>query len=214
MGSTKYSWTSGKTEIRAKVVPDCRQITIWVGRGHAALPFGRVSHEPRATLQALRRAGLDPATRREFPTLPPLALPVEVAAEIDKLSIEWKERNDQDQQERAARLASIEGLQELRTALKDHDRYQEQFVDMMEDELNDGVNPPRHPTANIPELRERYPRAAAYLRAEEWSGAHHYAKATAGKRAMEAILAGEDHGQAIATMETAWSDHVNEHIWD
>lgn len=49
---------------------------------------------------------------------------------------------------------------------------------------------------------------------DDWSGAAHYAKAGAGRRALERIINGEDHNTVIEEMEAEWSSHCREHIFD
>lgn len=106
------------------------------------------------------------------------------------------------------------GIDELRAAIADTERYHEQFERMMEDENNDGARPPKPIRGDVDSLRTKYPAAAAYLKAESWSYADHYAKSAAGRKAMERIEAGVDHAQVIVDMEAEWSDHCNKHIWD
>lgn len=114
----------------------------------------------------------------------------------------------------AAIRAACPGIDELRAAHEDIDRYHRDFERMMEDESNDGANPPRAIKGDIDALRIQYPVAAAYLTAESWSYASHYAKSGAGERAMKRIIAGENHTVVLADMEKEWSDHCNKHIWD
>jgi len=116
--------------------------------------------------------------------------------------------------ERKAKTAAIEGLEEIRSAIHAAEQYHRDFNRMMDDEYNDGVNPPERPTTNIAELKARYPRAAAYLVAESYSYADHYVKAGAGKRAVERIINGEDYNKVLADMKAEWDAHCAEHIWD
>ena len=110
--------------------------------------------------------------------------------------------------------ANIPGLEELRASYDDIDRYSREFNRMMADEMNDGARPPKPPRKDQAELTEKYPVAAAYLKAESWSMASHYAKSSAGSRAMKRIENGEDSRLAIAAMESEWSAHVEAHAWD
>lgn len=104
------------------------------------------------------------------------------------LENEFAERNTKEDQMDAERKAKLElqfpGLTELRAAIEDEDRYQREFQKMMEDGDNDGVTPPAPMIANVGELQKKYPRAAAYLRAESYSYAAHDAKSEAGRKAM------------------------------
>ena len=116
--------------------------------------------------------------------------------------------------ERKAKIYAIEGLNEIQTAIVDWERYDADFAKMMDNEYNDGSNPPKRPTSNVGDLMEKYPRAAAYLTAEEFSLADHYVKSNAGKKALEKIINGEDYVAAIAAMEKEWHDYCDEHMWD
>lgn len=106
-----------------------------------------------------------------------------------------------------AKIDAIEGLNELRKAINDIDRYHRAFDRMMEDENNDGVRPPKRPTMNVEELKAKYPRAAAYLKAEKFATGAHYVKANAGSKALDKIINGEDYTAAIAEMEAEWSEY-------
>lgn len=118
----------------------------------------------------------------------------------------------------AARQTKIEtnipGLDELRSIIADWDEYQGGFNRMMEDEMNDGVNPPQRPTVEVAEIARQYPIAAAYIKAENWDNASHYRKSGAGSRAKTKIENGEDYQTVIAEMEKEWSDHCDAHKWD
>jgi len=111
-------------------------------------------------------------------------------------------------------LCNAPGLKELEAAYNDIERYHREFDAMMENESNDGINPPKPITANPQELAKKYPIAAAYLKAERWELASHYAKSSAGKRAKEKIANGEDYNAALAEMEQEWSEHTRAHAWD
>ena len=123
-----------------------------------------------------------------------------------------------EQSEIATRRRAAEknmlGLQELRDAIADGERYARQFERMMSDESNDGARPPKAAQGDVKSLKEQYPQAAAFLKAENWSCAANHAKATAGDKARDMILNGEDYVQAIANMESEWSAHCAEHIND
>lgn len=115
---------------------------------------------------------------------------------------------------RAAKIAAIPGLRELQAAHSEAERYEMAFSRMMEDESNDGVCPPKAPTCSVSELSARYPRASAYLTAEDWSCASNYIKAGAGAKALERIINGEDHEQVLEDMRSEWSKYCEAHLWD
>ena len=115
---------------------------------------------------------------------------------------------------RQEKINAIDGLQEIYDARNAWSRYRKNFRRMMDDQDNDGARPPVQPTANIDALNTKYPRAAAYVKAEDYSYAANYAKSSAGRKALEKIINGEDYAQAIADMEAEWSAYCEAHIWD
>lgn len=114
----------------------------------------------------------------------------------------------------AAIAKAIPGLAELRAAVEDEERYHDEFERMMEDEGNDGARPPKPIKIESATVRAQYPIAAAYIKAEAWEQASHYAKSAAGKRAKQRLEAGEPYQQVIAEMDAEWTQHVNAHAWD
>ena len=134
----------------------------------------------------------------------------EILAYLRKKEADEKAARDARQE----KIDSIEGLKEIERAQMDEERYSRQFNRMMDDEFNDGARPPRRPKANSIELRRRYPRAAAYLKAESWEYASNYAKASAGKKALERIINGEDYSKVLEDMDAEWSAHCARRAWD
>lgn len=114
----------------------------------------------------------------------------------------------------AAKIAAIDGLRELQAAIEAVRKYNGNFRKMMEDEYNDGIFPPEKPSVNLDDLRARYPRAAAYLRAESWTFASNSAKNSAGRKALNRIIEGEDYAAAIADMEKEFDQYLDEQRWD
>lgn len=108
----------------------------------------------------------------------------------------------------------LEGLGDLGAAYhawqSDESDYRDGFDRMMEDEHNDGARPPRRPAPELGkrylELKERYPRAALYLRAERQDVSAHWAdntgKSATDRRAMQLVL----EGRAEAEVETALAE--------
>lgn len=116
--------------------------------------------------------------------------------------------------EREAKIASIEGLSEVRDAIRAEHEYHVAFEKMIDDEYNDGVFPPKVPETDSGALKARYPRAAAYLKAESWSCSENFVKSNAGSKAMERIINGDDYDAAIRDMEKEFSDYCTQHMWD
>lgn len=114
--------------------------------------------------------------------------------------------------ERKAKIAAIEGLTEIRDARADIAAWHDEFNASFNDVGGLGVRP--KPEYDFAALDAKYPRAAAYLKAEAFEYASNYAKSAAGKKAKERIINGEDHDAVIADMENEWHAHCEEHIFD
>ena len=99
----------------------------------------------------------------------------------------------------------------MKAAIAEHEKYHDEFTRALE-EGNGRL--PAHPTSDIPALKEKYPRAAAYVKAYNWTLASHFVKCGAGRKALERIINGEDYDAAIRDMEKEFSDYCDEHIWD
>ena len=213
------SFQHNSTTINVLISTECHNITIELIRdgkhNSARMAFGATSTEPDSkAIAEMRKAGVDPTTRRVLPTIPPVGLPAEIAVQIDQISKDADAAEKLASDTKAQQLAGIDGLAELKAAISDHEREYLEFNRMMEDGDNDGARPPRAAKGDVKALRARYPRAAAYLMAESWSYASHYAKSAAGNKAMQRILNGEGHELVIHDMELAWTNHCNEHVWD
>lgn len=115
-------------------------------------------------------------------------------------------------EERRRKIDAIEGLQEIRDARADLSRWHDEFNRSFRNVGGMGVR--QKPEYDFAAMEARYPRAAAYLKAESYEYASHYAKSAAGKKALERIINGEDPNTVIADMEAEWKAHCDEHIWD
>jgi hypothetical protein len=115
--------------------------------------------------------------------------------------------------EREAKIKAIAGLADLEAAINAEEEYHNEFNRRMENEALSSFAPAR-PAVSSKVLAATYPRAAAYIKAEAWSYASHYAKAAAGRKALDRIINGEDYEQVLADMVAEWTAHCNEHIWD
>lgn len=211
----------GETTITATPGNGTRNIEIALyrpGKPYAfgLIVFGQQSQELTAKdLANLAKAGIAAEGRRVFVSgQGRIILPAEIASDIDALSTAQKTATESADTLYKSQLASIDGLTELQSALAEQERYAAQFEQMMEDEQNDGIRPPRPAAGNFDELRARYPRAAAYVFADSWAGAEHDVKASAGSKAKKQILEGNDHSQAIHEMRQTWATHCDQHIWD
>lgn len=129
--------------------------------------------------------------------------------DLVKMVADWRAEWDAYNAYKAAELAAnVPGLNELRkardAAYNDEHRYSHQMDRMMDDEQNDGVNPPTPINQSLRaianDLAKQYPRAAIYLKAEGYTLASNFKKYGAGKDAMEIIATGGSIEDAQATL--------------
>lgn len=115
-------------------------------------------------------------------------------------------------EERRRKIDAIEGLQEICDARADLSRWHDEFNRSFRDVGGMGVR--QKPEYDFAAMYEKYPRAAAYLKAESYEYASHYVKSEAGKKAKERIINGDEPGTVIEEMEAEWKAYCDEHIWD
>ncbi len=107
----------------------------------------------------------------------------------------------------------IPGLRELEKAYAAREKYHEEFEKMMEDEDNDGVNPPRTEVLDIQVLERRFPRAAVYLRCEQRSMSSWKSPQSAiYQKAVTKIEAGGDPAEAEKEAEEQWAETAREAV--
>ena len=132
-----------------------------------------------------------------------------------KAALMAEEAEEAEERETAERRrnfrAAIPGLKELEAAKEEQAAYREAFSRAIYS--GDGIYPHK-PKSDPAELSAQYPMAAAILRAESYSHAANYHKASAGSKAVERILDGEDWEKAVSDMEAEWKEAVSEHMWD
>ena len=105
------------------------------------------------------------------------------------------------------------GLGKIKKAIYEQDKWQSDFNRAMESE--DGASFMRPTPKNVIEdTKKAYPKEAAYYKAEQYSFASHYAKSSAGRKAMERILNGEDYNKVIEDMENEWHKSAEEAVWN
>lgn len=126
---------------------------------------------------------------------------------------EQKAIKEQKHLERLKKMNAIEGLQELEDASIAWKEYRIAYRHFIEDDAEGKA--PKKPEASLEELVRKYPRANAYMKAENYAySSSNNVRATAGKKALERILNGEDYKQAIADMKKEWHDYCEEHVFD
>lgn len=117
--------------------------------------------------------------------------------------------------ERKAKIDAIEGLCEISTAIAELDAWQAKFErSFYGPNACGGLGVGPRPTHDIDAMKAAYPRAAAYLMANDWSHADHDVKASAGKKALEKIINGDDYGAAIDEMRHEWDAYTELHAFD
>lgn len=139
------------------------------------------------------------------------AILLEEKAERDAEEAAKREEAARIGREREARRAAIHGVKLIEKAREEWDKWHDDTVRAIDN--GDGIRP-AEPKVNIEALKEQYPRAAALLKAESYSRSTNYAKASAGSKARERIIDGEDYEKAIADMEQEWTDYCHKHMWD
>lgn len=114
-----------------------------------------------------------------------------------------------------ASVEAIEGLKEIETAMYSWSEWNRRFRKSFDGEYAAGgmeIESPTYTEAVIKSLKEKYPRATAFLKAESWSNASHYYKSRLGEDAKHRIAAGEDYKKVISEIETKWEEYRAENI--
>lgn len=134
--------------------------------------------------------------------------------EIVAALLAQREADLRAEQERQAKIDAIPGLREIKAVRADLVNWKLEFDASFDGENGGGVGVRPRPKYDMDALHAKYPRAKAYLDAEDFAASGNDAKAAAGKKALEAIINGENHERAVSTMEAEWKAHVASHIWD
>jgi hypothetical protein len=114
--------------------------------------------------------------------------------------------------ERMAKIEAIEGLKELENAIIEWNNYSRSLRNNFDNEYKSSILPTA-PKVTVDELKKKYPRAAAYLLADNWSLSNNYKKADAGRKALEKIINGDDYDKAIEEMKAEFTNAIGEN-WD
>ena len=177
------------------------QVVIDNGKGKKGTVPLDATREPAPYFRdALKKVGANPRDYRQLGTQ---VVRADVADLVDAAAADYRrELAAKRAGGEAALHAAVPGLKELRAARDAAELHGERFGRMMEDESNDGARPPAPPTGPSPaELAAKYPRAALYMRAEDYSLASHDRKASAGKRAMQMIRDGASEEDVRKVLE-------------
>ena len=139
----------------------------------------------------------------------------EKKAEILAILMPVWEAGKREYDERKAKINSIEGLQEIKAAQADLDAWQAKFErSFYGPNACGGLGVGPRPKYDIDAMKAAYPRAAAYLMANDWSFSDHDVKASAGKKALEKIINGDDYSAAIDEMRHEWDAYTELHAFD
>lgn len=133
--------------------------------------------------------------------------------EIVSMLLEKRESGIRAEQERQKKIAAIPGLREIEAARADLVNWKLEFNASFEGEGGSGVGVRPKPKYDMDAMYAQYPRAKAYLDAQEFAASENDAKSAAGRKAMETIINGENHEQAIDTMNSEWAAYCEAHLW-
>lgn len=134
--------------------------------------------------------------------------------EIVSMLLEQREAGIRAEQEQQKKIDAISGLREIETARADLVNWKLEFDASFDSENGGGVSVRPKPEHDMDAMYAKYPRAKAYLDAQDFAGSENAAKSAAGQKALEAIINGEDHELALSAMVAEWKSHVASHIWD
>ena len=173
-------------------------------------PDERARPIPSNLVEKVKAAGLDP---QKYVILGTAVVPKVAADKLAVIGRANRENRSNDTKAKAQQLRdNVPGLKELEAAYDDEDRYRREFSKMMSDGDNDGDRPPKPVVLAAQTVAQQYPRAAAYLKAEQES--RKASMAEAGEKAMELIGAGGPLEEATAILEAASKAATVKHAWD
>lgn len=128
---------------------------------------------------------------------------------IDRINAREEERAD-----RQRRIDAIPGLDELKDAMWTVSSHRAKVARIMEEGTSIF---PATPDVDLNAIRAKYPRAAAYIIAREWTLAANDKKAELGKIAQNKIIYSDSNEEAVAAideMKKAFSAYCEAHMWD
>lgn len=132
-------------------------------------------------------------------------------AEVIEILLEREAKAEAAHAKYIKKLEAIKGLIELQCCISDWDTYNRSMSRYIErDCLGEA---PKKPQNTVEELTEKYPKAAAYIKADKWSySSHSYKaiKAMCGEKAKQRILDGDNYQDVISDMIDSWGKYVEE----
>lgn len=127
-----------------------------------------------------------------------------------------KEREEQErrEKEKQSRIDAIEGLKEIQSAIAEMEDWKRKFNKSFDGEYAvGGLGVGKYPNHDIKGMLEKYPHAAAYLKAEEYSLKTNYELSRIGEKAMAEVIWG-DYRKAVEDMNADLKAFTEKHMWD
>lgn len=132
--------------------------------------------------------------------------------EVIDILLEREAKEEAAREAYRKKLEAIEGLKELQTCISDWSDYNNAMSRFIDRDCTGAA--PVKPAKTVDELKEQYPRAAAYIKADNWSYSAHFYKAMLGERSKKKILDGGNYKTVISDMKAAWKEYTDEHAFD
>ena len=117
-------------------------------------------------------------------------------------------------EDRQRKISEIEGLAEINKAIYELEKWHYEFRNSFDGESGGGVGVGKKPEYDFEAMYRRYPRAAAYLKADKMALSENYSKSKFGREAREKIINGEDYEQALKEADEKWNAYCEKHMWD
>ncbi len=138
----------------------------------------------------------------------------EKKAEIVRYFEEEREEKKHQYQERECKIASIEGLAEIKAAYSDLESWHREFEKSFDGECG-GLDVRQKPKYDIEAMRKQYPIADAYLKAESEANKSNHELSAIGSKALERIIESpENYKEIIGMMNTEIKNFAENHMWN
>jgi hypothetical protein len=134
----------------------------------------------------------------------------EIKSKKEEIIQYFKDIEDSKNQRRI-KIENIEGLNELQKAINEYENYLYKKEKAFDNEFTSSVSKSYDGT-NATELKNKYPRASAYILAYSWSMSNNYHKVALGNEALDIIINNGNCEQAIKTMNEKWSMYCTKNI--
>lgn len=185
------SWKTGKgTEISLE------GSTLKMGKGEEVEYEGYEPVKPYVA-KAMQKRGMNPDDYVQIKH----SNAVFEKGDTDRLDEALKRANTSRQKVKADFDANVPGYDDLK---KEMSASQAHF-EKERAAISRGSNLPASRESHVEELKQKYPAAAAYVKAEGFSESSNFQKAAAGRKAMEKIRKGESYAKVVDEMEKEWS---------